>query len=191
MPRKKSTLLNELSTADLKGLLVARERLDVLEDEKSRLEKKLAKIDAELSRLLSDVSGKPIKRGRRKKVAKKVSRKKTVKKKTTKKKVVKKKPVAKKTVRKKAVRKKTSGKKGPVKKTTSKSPAKGKMKLEDVVLAVIRKKGSPIAFQDLKTVILKRKLFKTKSGNFDNVLRRTLSTSKAVKRVGRGIYDAA
>jgi hypothetical protein len=65
------------------------------------------------------------------------------------------------------------------------------MKLEDVIVSVIRKNRSPIAFQDLKARIIKGKLFKTKSGNFDNVLRRTLSTSKAVKRVGRGIYDVA
>lgn len=46
--------------------------------------------------------------------------------------------------------------------------------MEDVIVSVIRKKRSPVAFQDLKARILKGKLFKTKSGNFDNVLRRTL-----------------
>ena len=67
----------------------------------------------------------------------------------------------------------------------------GRVKLEDVVLAVIKKKGQALSYKELLATIVKRKLFKTKSKNFDNVLRRTLSTSKLVKWVGRGIYDAA
>jgi hypothetical protein len=190
MARKNTTLLNQLSTADLKRLLAARERIDVLEVEKSRLEKELAKVDGELSRLMSG-GGESRKKVRRKKTAKKKAvKKKTASKKAPAKKVTKKK-VVKKTVRKKVGKKKSSAKKVVRKKASGKARAKGKLKLEDVVLAVIRKNGSPVAFQDLKATIVKGKLFKTKSGNFDNVLRRTLSTSKAVKRVGRGIYDAA
>lgn len=45
-----------------------------------------------------------------------------------------------------------------------------------------------MAFPDLLAKIQKDKLVATKSKNFANVLRRTLSTSKGVKRVGRGIY---
>ena len=89
------------------------------------------------------------------------------------------------------VTRKKTRKKKTVKKQAAKKPGATKMKLEDVIVAVIRKKRSPIAFQDLKARIVKGRLFKTKSGNFDNVLRRTLSTSKMVKRVGRGIYDVA
>lgn len=185
MAKKNSTLLKQLSTSDLKRLLVARERIDVLEVEQSRLEKELARVEGELSRLMSGV-GKPASGVRRKKAAKK----KVAKKKTTKKKVTKKKAAKKKVVKKKVVKKKVAGKNTVRRKTVVKAPAKGRMKLEDVVVAVIRKNGGPVAFQDLKSTIVKGKLFKTKSGNFDNVLRRTLSTSKAVKRVGRGIYDA-
>ncbi len=165
MPRNKSSLLNDLSTADLKRLLAARERIDVLEGEKSKLVKELTRVENELAKLLGGVTG----RGG-------VTRKKTRKKKTVKKQVAKKPGPAKHRGRKPAAGKPTGA---------------TKMKLEDVIVAVIRKKRSPIAFQDLKARIVKGRLFKTKSGNFDNVLRRTLSTSKMVKRVGRGIYDVA
>ncbi|MEN8007380.1 MAG: hypothetical protein ABFS42_10220 [Candidatus Krumholzibacteriota bacterium] len=164
MPRNKSSLLNDLSTSDLKRLLAARERIDVLETEKSRLVKELAKIDSELAKLMRGASAKSA--GVRKKVTKK-------------------KAAGKKTGKKKVARKKVA------KKVAAGSAGAAKMKLEDVIVAVIRKKRSPIAFQDLKARIVKGKLFKTKSGNFDNVLRRTLSTSRMVKRVGRGIYDVA
>lgn len=182
MARKKSSLLNELSTADLKRLLHARERIDVLEGEKAKLVKELTRVEKELGKLMEGAAtGKAVR-----KTAKKSVRKKTVKKKTVKKKTAKKKTVKKKTIKKKVTRKKS-----PVRKAPASKKASGKMKLEDVIVAVIRKNGSPVAFQDLKARIVKGKLFKTKSGNFDNVLRRTLSTSKMVKRVGRGIYDVA
>ena len=103
-------------------------------------------------------------------------------------KTVRKKAVAKKAGRKKVVRKKIVKKKAPQRR---KAAGSGKMKLEDVIVSVIRKNRKPIAFQDLKARIVKGKLFKSKSGNFDNVLRRTLSTSKAVKRVARGVYGIA
>lgn len=45
-----------------------------------------------------------------------------------------------------------------------------------------------IAFPDLLARIQKDKLVKTKSKNFANVLRRTLATSRRVRRVGRGTY---
>jgi len=190
MPRKKSSLLNDLSTADLKRLLAARERIDVLEEEQARLLKELAKVEKELVKLMSNTStaragiGKKVRR----KLAKKSVRKKSRGKKTSG--AVK--ASTKKVTRKKVVRKKVVGKKVVRKKAAAgKSTGAGKMKLEDVIVSVIRKNRSPIPFQDLKARILKGKLFKTKSGNFDNVLRRTLSTSKMVKRVGRGIYDVA
>lgn len=194
MPRRKSSLLNDLSTADLKRLLAARERADVLEEEKAKLVKGLAKVEKELGKLMNDAamagSG-TVKKVRRKKAAKKTTKKtarKSAKKITRKpaKKTVRKKSGAKKTGTGKITRKKVVRKKAAGKKTVA-----GKMKLEDVIVSVIRKNRSAIAFQELKARIIKGKLFKTKSGNFDNVLRRTLSTSKKVKRVGRGIYDVA
>jgi hypothetical protein len=176
MPRKKSSLLNDLSTADLKQLLAARERIDVLEVEQSRLMKALAKVEKELGKLMSGTAKAGA--GSGKKVRRKTVRKKAVAKKAGRKKVV----------RKKVVRKKTVKKKAP---QTRKAAGSGKMKLEDVIVSVIRKNRKPMAFQDLKARIVKGKLFKSKSGNFDNVLRRTLSTSKAVKRVARGVYGIA
>jgi len=168
MPRRKSTLLNDLSTADLKQLLAARERLDVLEVERARLVKELAKVEKELGRLMSGTAGAGAGAG------KKVPRKNV-------KKAVKK--TGKKAVRKKVAKAKVS--------QAKQAAGSGKMKLEDVIVAVIRKNRKPVAFQDLKALIVKGKLFKTRSRNFDNVLRRTLSTSSAVQRVGRGIYDIA
>ena len=214
MPSKKSSLLKDLSTADLKRLLAARKQIDVLEVEKSRLMKQVAKVEMELGKLMNDDVGgvagvtrsrgkkavkKTSKKATRKpskkvagKAAKKSVRKKAVRKKVVRKKVVRKKVVRKKVARKKVARKKTVTRKAPKKKSTAgKTTGAGRMKLEDVIVAVIRKNGSSIAFQDLKARIFKGKLFKTKSGNFDNVLRRTLSTSRKVKRVGRGIYDVA
>ncbi len=73
-----------------------------------------------------------------------------------------------------------------VKKTAPKRPAKPG--IQDVVVGLIRENGKPMAFQELLARITKGGLVKTKSKNFANVLRRTLSTSKAVKRVGRGVY---
>ena len=173
MPRRKSSLLKELSTADLKRLLAARERIDVLEGEKSKLVKALAKVEKELGKLMSGASGAGsggVKKVRRKKVAGKTGRK---------------------PGRKKPIVKKAGSKKVTRKKAAPKRAAAGKMKLEDVIVSVIKKNRSPIAYQELKARIIKGKLFKTKSDNFDNVLRRTLSTSKLVKRVGRGIYGVA
>ena len=105
----------------------------------------------------------------------------------------------KKTVRKKAAgaaSRKAAGKKPETRKQVRRKPAagttsRGRVKLEDVVLGVIAKNKGPISFKDLCSIITGKKLFKTKSKNFDNVLRRTLSTSKAIKRVGRGVYDAS
>ena len=175
MAKRKSITLTELSTADLKRLLAARERIDILEKEKARLVKELDVVDKELSRLV----GGPLPGGRRKAVGKKMVRKKTARK-----------AVKKKTARKKVAGTKAAGKAG-VRKPRSGKAATGRVTLEDVIVKVIRAKKGPVAFQDLKATIVGKKMFKTKSANFDNVLRRTLSTSKAVKRVGRGVYDVA
>jgi len=175
MPRKSSSILNNLSTADLKRMLAARERIDVLEAERKRLAGELGRVEKELERLLA---GGGVKSAR-------VTRKKTTRKKA-----------AGKATRKKVTRRtgsaKASGKKaGRRKAPRKKAVAGGKPKLEDVVLGVLQKNGAPMPFKDLFTAIVKGKLFASKSKNFDNVLRRTLSTSKKVKAVSRGIYGAA
>ena len=85
MAKRKSTILTDLSTADLKRLLVARERIDILEKEKARLVKDLDGVEKELAKLV----GGALPRGRKKKVGKKKVRKKTARK-TVKKKAAKK-----------------------------------------------------------------------------------------------------
>ena len=186
---KKIPALTQLSTNDLKRMLAARERIDVLESEKAKLLKGLAAVDRELSQLLAGAE--PAAAATRKparKAAKKVGTRKVGKKKVGKKKVGKKK-AAKKTVR-KVAGKKTVRK--TVKKTTRKTAGKaGRVRLEDVILAVLRKSRKPVTFKQLYATIVDGKLFVTKSANFDNVLRRTLSTSTSIARVGRGLYAVA
>ena len=107
MAPKTKSLLSGLSTSDLKKLLVARERIDVLEEQRSRLAKELAGVDRELAGLMTAaVAGKlpaPAKRGR-KPGAGKTARKKTVRKKTARKKAGRKKVAKKKTGRAKATK---------------------------------------------------------------------------------------
>ncbi len=182
MPRKNSSILTDLSTGDLKRLLAARERIDVLESERQRLVKELGRVEKELGRLLA--GGTPA-------VAKAGKKAKAVKKKRGRKKVAARKAAgARKTGTKRAGGKKVVGKKVGRKKTSARKGA-ARVKLEDVVLGVLKKNGAPMNFKELFSTIVDGKLFRSKSKNFDNVLRRTLSTSKLIKRVSRGVYDAA
>lgn len=173
MPNSQKDFLTSLTATEMKRLLVARERIDVLLGEKEKLTKALDKIESELLKLMEGAGGGASpkkhaakKAGRKKKVVKKVTRKKTAKK--------------------KAPAKKTPAKKAPAVRKPS-----GRIKLEDVVVKVIKANRKPMTYKELIAVIMKKKLFTSKSSNFDNVLRRTLSTSKLVKRVGRGIYTVA
>jgi len=198
MPNSQKAFLTSLTAAEMKKLLVARERIDVLLTEKEKLTRALDKIEGELSKLMDGAAGKsgkvrtPARKkpGRKKKVAgKKVTVKKATKKKRSKKKVVTKKVTTRKKVTKKTATRKQA--KTTVKKASVGKKATGRVKLEDVVVKVIRAHGKPMTYKELIGVIVKKKLFTSKSSNFDNVLRRTLSTSKLVKRVGRGIYSVA
>jgi len=155
MARKPSNVLTKLTTQELKRLLAARERIDVLEKERARILKELSGIERELAKLVRGAA--PARR-----------------KKTTRKKVVKK------TTRKKAA-----------KASTRKGKTAPRMKLEDVIVKVLGRRKKGMSFKDLHATIVSGKLFATKSAKFDNVLRRTLSTSKKVKRIGRGVYAAA
>ncbi len=210
MPRRRKVLPTDLSLAELKRLVAVKERMDKLTSRKAKLEKELAKIEKDLTKLLAGV-GKP---ARKKAGRKKVAKKKAVGRPRKKKKAVgrprkkkpvgrprKKKPVgrprkkaarkvAKKTV-KKAVRKVAKKKVRKTGKVLASPRRKGKQTLEDVVAGLIKKNGKPLAFQDILATIVKKKLVATKSKNFANVLRRTLSTSKKIKRVGRGVYGTA
>jgi hypothetical protein len=128
----------------------------------------------------------------RKKVAKKATKKKATKKRATRKKVVKKTAAKKKTTKRKTTKKtrRKTAKKATRKPARRKASRSGNT-LEDVVAGLIKKNGGPLPFQKIYATITRRKLFVSKSKNFDNVLRRTLSTSRKVKRVGRGVYALA
>jgi len=180
-----SRLLSQLSRKDLERLLAAKAEVESLEARRDDLQKELAEIEKKLDKLTDAAIG----NGRRKakKTAKKAARKKAAKKKAAKKKTTKKKATRKKAIKKKVTRKKATKKKVTRKKVAKKAAGKARPKLEDVVVALLEKKGT-MSFQDILATITKRKLFATKSKQFDNVLRRTLSTSKRVKRVSRGVY---
>jgi len=171
MPRSLKAIASELSLDELRQLLAVKEKLTTLEKRKAQLEKDLAKVEARIAKLITGAKQKKV---TRKKVAKKTVK---AKRRTMKK-------AAKKTVKKAA--KKTVVKK--TRKTVARKPRSGKPTVESVVADLIRKQGKPMAFQDILSVITRKKLIKTKSKNFANVLRRTLSTSKLMKRAGRGIY---
>jgi len=181
----------DLSVAQIKKILSVKEKLEMLEARKDKIDSDIARAERDLTKLLSGSKVQPRKRRKVKRKAKKKARKKVVKKtaKKTGRKVTRRKAkkVVKKTTRKKA-RKKTTRKTGKVRKTRA---SQGKQTLEEVVASLIRSKGKPLAFQNILSTIQKKKLFKTKSKNFANVLRRTLSTSKMVKRVSRGVYGVA
>ena len=184
MPNSQKDFLTSLTASEMEKLLVARKRIDVLLGEKAKLTSALKKIEDELSRLMdgggkSSAAKAPVKK-------KSAPRKKAVRKKVATRKVS-----AKKVVKKAAAKKKVVARKSPAKKKPVSMKAEGRVKLEDVIVRIIKSKGKSISYKDLMDIIVKKKLFKSKSSNFDNVLRRTLSTSKLVKRVGRGVYAVA
>ena len=70
------------------------------------------------------------------------------------------------------------------------APKAPRQTVESVVVALLKANKKPMAFPEIMATIQKKKLIKTKSANFANVLRRTISTSGAIKRVARGTYRA-
>lgn len=185
-------LLENLSTTDLKRLLAARERIDVLEKERAQLSAALAKVEQELENLIAAATGSAGAAGG-KKTARKGARKKPARRKATARKTAGR--AAKKTTRKKTTKKTTKKiAKKTAKKTAKKKAATGaasRTTLEDVIVQVLRKARGPVAYKDLYAKIVDGNLFRSKSKNFDNVMRRTLSTSDKVKRVSRGVYALA
>lgn len=63
-----------------------------------------------------------------------------------------------------------------------------KVRLEDVVVEVLTDRGEAMSFKEILETITSQQLFKSRSKSFDNVLRRTISTSDKIKRVSRGVY---
>ncbi len=218
MPRRAKLLPTDLTLPEIRRLLAIKERTVELEERRGELQKELAQVEAEIARLASGApartgpkTGKAARRG----TGRKAARKKAAGRKAGRKKVARRKAAATKAGRKKAparkkvaTRKRASGagkaaarKKAPVRKKVAggrkavrKKAASGaapRKTLEDVIAEVIRARGEPIPFQELLATITGQKLFASRSRNFANVLRRTLSTSKRIKRVGRGVYDVA
>jgi hypothetical protein len=70
------------------------------------------------------------------------------------------------------------------------APKAPRQTVESTVVALLKDNKKPMAFPEIMATIQKKKLIKTKSANFANVLRRTISTSGAIKRVSRGTYRA-
>jgi len=162
MPENYTRLLADLSRADIEKLLAAKSEVEALETRRAELQKELAAVDKQIERLIGKAVGKKVTRRPAKKAAKKVTKKAA--KKVTKK------------VKKKAAKK------------SRKASAKPKVKLEDVVYTILEKNGGPMSFKDIFATIVEGKLYKSRSDKFDNVLRRTLSTSEKIKRISRGIY---
>jgi hypothetical protein len=197
MPTNVMAMLQSLSRVQIERLLKTKERIETLQSRREELRKELAQVDADLSGLLEGAGdvAKTVRSGR--KSAKKAAAKKATAKKATAKKAAAKKVARGKTSKKRAAKASGGVAAKPAKngrrKAAAAAPAKTrgagkKATLEDVVYGLIEKRGAPVPFQVLLSTIMGKKLFTTRSNNFDNVLRRTLSTSTRIKRVGRGIY---
>ncbi len=168
MPRGKAKLASSLTVVELRSLLAVKEKMVALEAKKAKLESELAAVNASLRKIASASAtapkGKPRRKARR-------PRKKTA-------------AVAKAAASKKVARKKTRGAK------VRRSGRTGAT-LQEVVAGLIRQNGKPMEFQTILGTIRRKKLVTTRSANFANVLRRTLSTSTRIKRVARGTYGLA
>ncbi len=196
MPRKKRLPLADISLGELKRMVAIKERTSALEEKRERLQGELAEVEAAIAKLTgapAPAAGRQRKPGRKpgRKPARKAGRKPG-------------RPAGRRGVRAAAAVRtaraagKAAGKRGrKAGRRAVKAPAKAKRAaggggtLQEVVAGLIRAHGSPMAFQDILRTIQSRKLVKTKSKDFANVLRRTLSTSRLVKRVARGTYGVA
>lgn len=202
MTRKFAALAGELSLDDLRRLLVVKERLTELESRRGELETELAAVRTAIADLVKGgPAAAPAKATRRtaggtaKKTVKKAVKKAAKKtgKKAGKRRVVAKKPAAAKVAAKKTAPRKAAAKKSPRAKPSAKKPAAGgrqagKATLESVVARLIKANGGTMTVQEILGAIAKGKLVKSKSSNFANVLRRTLSTSTILVSAGRGSY---
>lgn len=200
MPRKKRLPLADISLGELKRMVAIKERTSALEEKRERLQGELAEVEAAIAKLTgapAPAAGRQRKPGRKpgRKPARKAGRKPGRKPGR---------PAGRRGVRAAAAVRtaraagKAAGKRGrKAGRRAVKAPAKAKRAaggggtLQEVVAGLIRAHGSPMAFQDILRTIQSRKLVKTKSKDFANVLRRTLSTSRLVKRVARGTYGVA
>ncbi|MEZ4389315.1 MAG: HTH domain-containing protein [Candidatus Krumholzibacteriia bacterium] len=181
MPTDLSRLIKTLSRADIEHLLAAKDELESLESRRQELLKELAAVESRLAKLAGRALGQPPRT-----TAKKTARKAV--KKTAKKRAKKSAKRAAKAAPKRSAKTKAKAEPKAKPQAATRGRARGKATLEDVVVQVLTRHGDTMSFKDLLSTITTKKLFKTRSKAFDNVLRRTLSTSERVKRVGRGLY---
>jgi hypothetical protein len=159
----------DLTIADLRRLLAVKEQMVTLEATRDKLRSELTRVESEIRRVEAGGVTAGRRRGR---PGRKPGRRPTAQAAPKRRR----RRAAKKVGRK--VAKKVAG--------GRRRPAKGT--LQDVVAGLIRSHGGSMSFQDILHTIMSRQLVKTRSKNFANVLRRTLSTSKTIKRVARGTY---
>ena len=168
----------DFSVSELKAMLAAKSRIDELESQRKSLQTQLTKVEKELSALLA---GAVPRASSRKKAGRNRAAGKTAAKAAT-------------AVPRRGRPKKAAGAKGITKKTTqAKTAPRGARSgptIESVVVDLIKANGGKMAFQEILASIQKKKLVKSKAKSFDNVLRRTISTSQKISRVARGVYKA-
>ena len=194
MPTNVMAMLQSLSRAQIERLLKAKERIETLQSRRDELRKELAQIEADSRRLARGDR----RRGQDRPQAAQVGERRRPRRKATAQEDRQEARGEEASLTPRSGRRATQGhegarrrrpRTGPRGHGAPKSGGAGKRAtLEDVVVSLIEKRGEPVPFQVLLSTIIGKKLFKTRSSNFDNVLRRTLSTSTRIKRVGRGIY---
>ncbi len=185
-------VLSELSRDELERLLAAKDEIERLEARRHELKEELASVEQTLDRLVHEATGTGRGSGRTA-AARQGTGKAT-------RKGAKKAAKTRKTARKTSARKSAGKAAGDGKTAAKKTPRRGSRPsgkrgsagdggtLEDVIVKVLQEHGEPMSFKALLESIVMNKLFVSRSKNFDNVLRRTLSTSDRVKRVSRGVY---
>ncbi len=175
MPRKKSKPTTAPTAAKRKQLAKTQSQFKKLESRLDALDKEYAALQAVTGQLVADLLGGAA--AKSKAAA----------------------PKATKTPKVQVGRKAKAAKAKPGRKPKAKVAAKRgrpaatkapRQTVESVVIALLKANKKPMAFPEIMAAIQKRKLIKTKSANFENVLRRTISTSGAIKRVSRGTYRA-
>lgn len=164
MARNLGALARQLTVSQIQSLLTIKEQLAAREKLQAELKSMDARIDR-MARGTASIATAPTRRRRRKGAAK----------------------AAPQTGR---VARKAAARVGKASAIARRGRGRDGKSLEQTIVDVIKGYGKPMPFPIIKSTIMKGKLFKTRSTNFDNVLRRTISASRAIKRVSRGVYTA-
>jgi hypothetical protein len=169
MPKNLGSLARSLSVEEIKSLLVMKEQLIEAEARRATIEQELRKIDGEIVKLVKKLGASSPRRATS-------SRKPTTRRRRTR-------AAA-------STKRRTTRGKARAGAQSARGRGRGGKSLEQVIIDLIHSKGGKMLFPDIKSTIVRRKLFATRSKNFDNVLRRTISSSRKIKRVARATYTA-